>query len=65
MKKALTKKISLDDCLDCYGNFNIKNPICKTFCALSLRCAVERDKNIKIDLLEDLIFSSGMLTKIQ
>lgn len=65
MKKELMNKISLDNYLDCFGNFNIKNPICKTFCALSLRCAIDRDKNIKMDLLEDLISSSGMFTKIQ
>lgn len=58
-------KISLDDHLDCFGNFDIKNPICKTFCALSLRCAIDRDKNVKIDLLEDLISSSGIFSKIQ
>ncbi len=64
MKKELMNKISLDAHLDCFGNFNIKNPICKTFCALSLRCAIDRDKNIKIDLLEDLISSSGIFSKI-
>jgi len=64
MKKELMNKISLDEHLDCFGNFNIENPICKTFCALSLRCVIDRDKTIKMDLLEDLISSSGIFSKI-
>ncbi len=65
MKTELKKKISFDNHLGCFGNFNIENLICNKFCVLSLRCAIDRDKNIKMDLLEDLISSSGMFTKIQ
>lgn len=58
-------KISFDDHLGCFGNFNIGDPICKKLCALRLRCAIDRNKNNRMELLEDLISSSEMFIKIQ
>ena len=65
MKKELMNKISFDNHLGCFGNFNIENPICKKLCALRLRCAIDRNKNTQMELLEDLISSSEMFIKIQ
>jgi len=65
MKKKLKNKISFDNHLGCLGNFNIENLICKKFCALSLRCAIDRDKNTQMELLEDLISYDSMFIKIQ
>lgn len=58
-------KISFDNHLGCFGNFNIDDPICKKLCALRLRCAIDCNKNIQMELLEDLISSSEMFIKIQ
>jgi len=65
MKKELVNQISLDDHLGCLGNFNIQDPLCKKLCALSLRCAIDRDKNARLELLEDLISYSDVFIKIQ
>ena len=65
MKKELNNKISLDDHLGCFGDFNIEDPICKKFCALSLRCIIERDQNIRMEILEDLVSPDGMFIKTQ
>ena len=65
MKKELMNKISFDNHLGCFGNFNIDDPICKKLCALRLRCAIDRNKNAQMELLEDLISSSEMFIKIQ
>lgn len=65
MKKELINQLSLDDYLDCLGNFNIQDPLCKTFCALSLRCAIDRDKNTRLELLEDLMSHNGVFIKMQ
>jgi len=59
------KQISLDDHLGCLGNFNNQDPLCKKLCALSLRCVIDRDKNARMELLEDLISYSDMFVKIQ
>ena len=65
MKKECIDKTSLDDHLGCFGNFNPQDTICKKFCAISLRCAIDRDQNIRMELIEDLISSDCILTKIQ
>jgi hypothetical protein len=58
-------QISLNDHLGCLGDFNIQDPLCQKFCALNLRCAIEREKNTRIELLEDLISYNGMFIKVQ
>ena len=65
MKKELLDKISFEDHLGCFGNFNIEDMICKNHCALSLRCAIERDQSTRIELLEDLISSDELAIKFQ
>lgn len=65
MKKELSNKISFDHHLGCFGNFNIEDSVCKKFCALRLRCAIDSNKNARMDLLEDLIYSNEMFIKIQ
>jgi hypothetical protein len=48
----------------CYGHFRVKDPICRHYCAISIRCAIERDKNMQVELqedyfsLEDLFFAN-------
>ena len=58
-------QISLNEHLGCLGDFYIQDPLCQKLCALNLRCAIEREKNTRIELLEDLISYNGMFIKIQ
>jgi hypothetical protein len=63
MLKNLGKNVSLDDYVGCFGNFNRKNVICKRYCALNLRCAIENEQNVRMELLEDLVASEGLFLK--
>ncbi len=65
MKKELNNKIPLDDHFGSFGDFNIEDPICKKFCVLSLRCIIERDQNVRMEILEDLVSPDGMFIKTQ
>ncbi|MBW2604038.1 MAG: hypothetical protein JRE28_06930 [Deltaproteobacteria bacterium] len=65
MKKELMNKISIDDHLDCLGNFNIEDPLCKKLCALRVRCAIDSDKNVRLELLEDLMSYNDVFIKMQ
>lgn len=65
MTKKTINKISFDDHLGCFGNFNIEDSICKKFCSLNLRCAIENDQNTRIEMIEDLISSDSMIIKMQ
>ncbi len=60
MKKVLNAQDALDQYLDCMGEFNIENPVCRQFCALRLRCAVDYGQKEKVELLEEL-FDGGDL----
>ncbi len=65
MKKKLTNNISPDDYLGCFGNFNIKDTICKNHCSLRLRCSIECDQNIKLEILNDIVYSDALSIKMQ
>ena len=65
MSKKSMNELSLDDHLECLGNFNNQDPICRKLCALSLRCAIDSEKNTRIEFLEDLISYNDMFIKIQ
>jgi hypothetical protein len=65
MKEELMNQITIDDHLGCLGNFNIEDPLCKKLCALSLRCAIDRDKNVQLELLEDLMSYDSVFIKMQ
>jgi len=65
MKKADVGGKELDQYLGCYGSFTAEDPVCQTHCALSLRCAIEKDHHTQMELLEDLISPSGYSLKMQ
>ena len=65
MKKEEISKISFDDHLGCFGNFRRTDKICNKLCALRLRCAIEHDQNIRLELFDDLFGEDGIVLKIQ
>ena len=65
MKDNKAGKIMLDDHLGCFGEFKGEDRICQRFCSLSLRCAIERDQNEQMELLEDLVSTENAFMKIQ
>lgn len=62
MDKEMIEGIAGSRHLGCFGDFDITDPICKQFCALNLRCAIESDQNARMEILEDLISPDGMYT---
>ncbi len=65
MNHHATTRQDLDGLLGCFGSFNAENPVCLLNCALSLRCAIEKDEHMRMELLEDLISSDGVILKMQ
>lgn len=47
--------------LGCYGNFNLQDAICRKHCALRIRCAIERDRNVFIEYMEGMEADSEIL----
>ena len=65
MKFALINKRSMDDHLGCFGNFNIEDPICSKECSLRIRCTIERDQNIRLEIFEDLVGEDDLIIRVQ
>jgi hypothetical protein len=65
MKESSSQKRLLSDHLGCFGDFNREDAICRRFCSLRLRCAIERDQNEQMELLEEMISSETMYFNVQ
>lgn len=65
MKKETIGRLYTDHHLGCFGEFNASDRVCKTLCALRLRCAIERDQNVRMEILEELVSFDGVPLKIQ
>jgi len=65
MEKETVYGILDQDDLGCFGDFNSSDPICKQRCALRLRCAIERNQNERLELLDDLMSTEDVFLKIQ
>ncbi len=57
MKKDGIADDRLHRCLQCFGEFNVQDPVCRLVCALRLRCAVEYGQQERMELLDE--FFSG------
>jgi phosphotransferase system IIB component len=55
---------SLDECLGCFGNFNRKNQIGTRHCALMLRCAIENEQKVRMEVMEDLVGADGIFVRV-
>ena len=51
MKKV--KKIVFEDYLGCFGDFYIGDDVCRNLCSLNIQCAIERDRNIEMEIFEE------------
>ena len=49
----------------CFGHYQTEDAICRKFCALRLRCAIEHEQNIRLEVLEDLVSCEEMNVTIQ
>ncbi len=65
MKKVCFDKTLIAEHLGCFGQFNLEDPVCKTHCAVNLRCAIERNQNDRFEILQELALSDEMYLKIQ
>jgi hypothetical protein len=65
MKKKISQERFADDQVGCIGEFDITDDICKKYCALNLRCAIEQDQNARLEVIEDIVASNSTFIKIQ
>ncbi len=54
MKKDARSVDRLHRRMQCFGEFNAQDPVCRQICALRLRCAVEYGQQERSEVLEEL-----------
>ncbi|MDY0162675.1 hypothetical protein [Desulfobotulus sp.] len=47
-----------DDTLECFTHFRMHNRICREFCAVRLRCLIERNLRVQPGFFDEDLFSS-------
>ena len=65
MNKTIPQTPLADDQLGCIGDFDATDDICKKYCALKLRCAIEYHQNARTEFIEDIVSSNSTFVKIQ
>ena len=58
-------KPDLDHHVGCFGEFDPEDRICRKFCALCIRCAIESDQITRMEILEDLFLAEATNVKMQ
>lgn len=61
----LLKIKMMDNYLDCYGDFNLSDTVCRKYCALRLRCAIEQQEQLRIEQIEDMMSVDEIQLKLQ
>lgn len=65
MNEKMITKASFDSHLECFGEFQPEDKMCRQYCALRLRCVVVRNRGYRLDLLEELISNEIMDMTVQ
>ncbi|MBA3027774.1 MAG: hypothetical protein FP816_03045 [Desulfobacteraceae bacterium] len=63
MKKDLRKSAILDLYMDCFEDFDSSDPICRKYCSLNLRCAIESTRKDNIEMLEEMVSANVSIMK--
>ena len=59
------KELRLDFHVGCFGNFAHEDTVCRSMCALSISCAIQKDKALQMEVMEDLMASDFNSVRIQ
>ncbi len=55
----------LDHYLECFGDLDLNDPVCRKYCALRLKCAIEQTQQNRIIQLEDMINAQEIPLTVQ
>jgi hypothetical protein len=53
LAKTIVKELGKH--LDCFGAFDMTDPVCKKHCSLSLRCIIEKNRSFQMDMMDDFM----------
>jgi hypothetical protein len=55
MKTEFKVQSGWRDGVACLGEFNGENAICRKYCGANLRCIIESDRSVQLEIVEDLL----------
>lgn len=65
MKTLGVEQAQLGKHMDCFGDFAMEDALCRKYCALNLMCAIEKDHNMRMELLEEMLTGDGTPLRLQ
>ncbi len=65
MMEAFFKDNPVENYVECFGGLNMEDTICRKYCALRLKCAIERNMQQRILQIEDMIGAQEVALKMQ
>lgn len=54
MKKITAQCAAATSHTGCFGNFRFEDAVCRKHCAIRLRCAIERDDKMLLEVVEEM-----------
>jgi len=54
MKKITAQCAAATIHTGCFGNFRFEDAVCRKHCAIRLRCAIERDEKMLLEVVEEM-----------
>jgi len=61
MSQQTTELTTAFDGSDCMGTYSKEDRQCAKYCVLRLQCAIEKEQNLRMELIEDLVISDNEL----
>lgn len=65
LELELEVEISFNDYLGCTEEFDIKSSICTKHCSISMRCIIENNRSMQLELMDELMLFNDKLIRIQ
>ncbi len=65
MGNRITEIEVLDDQIGCIGEYDPADELCTKHCALKLRCAIEYNRNLRLEVIADIVSSNDTFIKTQ
>jgi hypothetical protein len=65
MKTERCKTAHLEQYLGCFGSMSMEDVVCRRHCALNVRCAIEKEQNTRLAVLEDFEIGDDILLRSQ
>jgi hypothetical protein len=51
--------------IGCFGHFQSEDRICRSHCAVRIRCAIDRDQKIYLEVCKEMGVDDDQLTRFQ